>query len=53
MKRIVLGLCAAGALALTAAPATASVTIQRCYATVLYPCGVCVSEGPVDQCTHD
>lgn len=55
MKRLVLGLGLATAAALTASPATAEagVTIQRCYATVIYPCGVCVTAGPVSECTRN
>lgn len=52
MKRVVLGLAVAAAAAFTAQPASAHVEIQRCYATFIYPCGVCVHEGPVSKCTR-
>ena len=51
MKRIVLGLTVAAAAAFTATPAAAHVEVQYCYATAIYPCGVCVYEGPVSKCT--
>jgi hypothetical protein len=50
-KRIVLGLAALAAVAATAAPASAHVTIKYCMPTNPYPCGVCITEGPVDDCT--
>jgi len=52
MKRLLLGLAVAAAAAGTAAPASAHVTVQYCYATAIYPCGVCVSEAGVSKCTR-
>ena len=53
MKRVVLGLAVAAVAALQAAPASANpVEVQRCYATVIYPCGVCVTVGEVTECTR-
>lgn len=52
MKRIGLGVVALVAAAGLAQPASAHVWVERCYATVFYPCGVCVQEGPVYKCTR-
>lgn len=53
MKRIVFGLALAAAAA-TAAPASADpVEVQRCYATVIYPCGVCVTVDEKTTCTRN
>lgn len=49
MKRIVLGLAALGAVAATAAPASAGVYVDYCYRTIVYPCAVCF-DGPVWTC---
>lgn len=54
MKRVLVGLAVAGAAAFTAAPAAADpVEVQRCYATVFYPCGVCVDARYAQQCTRN
>lgn len=50
MKRLLLGVAAVAAVVTTAAPASGHVTVEECYATVVIPCGVCVSEGPVNEC---
>lgn len=50
MQRLMLGLAVAAVAALPAAPASAGVEVQHCYMTVVVPCGVCVDEGPVDEC---
>ena len=52
MKRLVLGLSAVAAAAALAAPASAGVRVQYCYATAIYPCGVCVEEKLVYKCTR-
>ncbi len=52
MKRLRLG--AALAVAAVAAPASADpVEIQPCYATVVYPCGVCVDASVAVTCTRN
>lgn len=54
MKRVLAGLVVAGAAAFTAAPATADpVEIERCYATMIYPCGVCVDAKYAQKCTRN
>lgn len=50
-KRFVLGLAGLAVVAATAAPASAHVRIKYCMPTNPFPCGVCVEEGPVDECT--
>lgn len=52
MKRIALGIAALAALAATAAPASAHYEVKYCYATFIYPCNVCVAEGPVSKCVR-
>lgn len=54
MKRLLLGAAVALAAATSAAPASAawSVTPQYCYATAIYPCGVCVQTSVVSDCTR-
>ncbi len=52
MKRIALGLVGLAALVGTAQPASAHAWVKYCYATAIYPCGVCVEEGPVYKCTR-
>ena len=50
-KRIVLGLTAAAAGVALSTPASAHVSIKYCMPTNPFPCGVCVTEGPVDECS--
>lgn len=51
MKRTLLGLAAVAFAATMATPASAHLTIKYCMPTNPYPCGVCVHEGPVEECS--